>query len=105
MSSKTTDYVNVTAKMAELSCKYPRAGIVLLPINFAAASSASELLQASDTATVKKLLQEAGVPVEEVLERSRRPMYIKNKSVELSPASLRSFRAINAMDKFGYRDR
>jgi hypothetical protein len=84
VSIDITSYVNVATRMAELGCEYPRSGIVLLPVNFAQASSVTGLLQASDTATVKKLLTEAGVPVEEILERSRRPMYIKNKSAEWS---------------------
>ncbi len=88
MSTEITDYVNVTTRMTELGCEYPRSGIVLLPVNFAQVSSATELLQASDTATVKKVLKEANVPVDEILERSRRPGYIKNKSAEWSAPML-----------------
>jgi hypothetical protein len=48
MSSDITSYINVAARMADLGCEYPRSGIVLLPVNFEKASSATELLQASD---------------------------------------------------------
>jgi len=82
MTSSVTQYINVANKMAELGCQNPSSGIALLPVNFAEASSATELLQASDTATVRKLLKEAGVPLDEILERSQRPPYIKNKSVD-----------------------
>jgi hypothetical protein len=48
MSSDITSYINVAARMADLGCEYPRSDIVLLPVNFEKATSATELLQASD---------------------------------------------------------
>jgi hypothetical protein len=50
-------------------------------VNFANASAA-DLLQASESATVKKLLKEADIPVDDILVPGRRPMYIKNKSAD-----------------------
>jgi hypothetical protein len=68
------------AKLEELACAYPISGIVLMPVNFETASSAEELLQASEASTVRKLLKEAGVPIYDIFRPDRRPMYIKNKS-------------------------
>jgi hypothetical protein len=82
MSTDITTYIDVTARMEELGCAYPRAGIALLPVNFASASAAADLLQASESATVKKLLKEADIPVDNILVPGRRPMYIKNKSAD-----------------------
>jgi hypothetical protein len=80
MSTDITACGDIAARMEELGCAYPTSGIALLPVNFATASQSEDLLQASEAATVKKLLKEAGIPVDDVFGPGRRPMYIKNKS-------------------------
>ena len=82
MSIAITVDADIAERMHELGCPYPRTGIALLPINFVNASSATDLRQASDTATVKKLLKEAEVPIDDLFVPTKRPIYIKNKSAE-----------------------
>jgi hypothetical protein len=82
MSTDITTDADMAARMQELGCTYPRTGVALLPVNFVNASSAADLRQASDTATVKKLLKEADIPVNDIFVPGRRPMYIKNKSAD-----------------------
>lgn len=79
MATEISDYVNVARKAASLGCQYPER-LALLPINFESASAVADFLQASEAATIKKLLLEQGLPIDEVVERSQRPPYVKNKS-------------------------
>ena len=79
MPTEITDYVNVATKAADLGCQYPER-LALLPINFESAVSIAEFLQASEAATIKKLLVERGLPVDEIVDRSQRPPYVKNKA-------------------------
>jgi len=78
VATTLTDYVDISRRIADLGCRDPKA-IALLPINFDSASSISELRQASEAATIKKLLLKAGVPIEDIVDRSQRPPYVKNK--------------------------
>lgn len=82
MTANITDYVNVATKMADLGCLYPQQGLALLPVNFESATSIADLLQASETATIRKLLLAEGLPVDDIVDRSQRPPYIKNKQYE-----------------------
>jgi hypothetical protein len=81
MTTNISDYVNVDKKMADLGCRYPD-GLALLPVNFESATSITEFLQASEAATIKKLFLAEGLPLDEIVDRSQRPPYIKNKSHE-----------------------
>jgi hypothetical protein len=56
--------------------------VALLPINVETAKSVTEFLQASEAATIKKLLRAEGLPLDDIVDRSRRPPYVKNKSHE-----------------------
>jgi len=76
-----TEYVNVSRKCAELGCKNPER-FALLPVNFDSASSQTELLQASEAATIRKLFVAEGLPIDDIVDRSHRPPYVKNKSNE-----------------------
>src|ERR1700676_1824856 len=80
-TTKITDYVDVSKKMADLGCRYPER-MALLPINFESATSISEFLQASEAATIKKLLLAEALPLDDIVDRSQRPPYLKNKSHE-----------------------
>ena len=53
-----------------------------MPVNVESAASIADLLQASETATIKKLLLAGGLPVDDIVERGQRPPYMKNKSYE-----------------------
>lgn len=77
-TTTVSDYLDVSQKMASLGCRYPER-MALLPINFESATSISELLQASEAATIKKLLLAEALPVDEIVDRSQRPPYVKNK--------------------------
>ena len=81
MTTSVTDYVNVSLKLADLGCNYPQ-GLSLLPVNFESASSITDFLQASEAATIRKLLVAEGLPLNDIVERNQRPPYIKNKSHE-----------------------
>lgn len=80
-TTKITDYVDVSKKIADLGCRYPER-MALLPINFESATSISEFLQAAEAATVKKLLLAEALPFDDIVDRSQRPPYVKNKGLE-----------------------
>jgi len=86
-TTKITDYVDVNKKMADLCCRYPER-MALLPINFESATSIAELLQASEAATIKKLLVAEGLPFDDIVDRHQRPPYVKNKNFEWVPPVL-----------------
>lgn len=79
--TRITDYIDVGKKMADLGCRYPEQ-MALLPINFEAARSIAEFLQASEAATIKKLLLAKKLPLNDILDRNQRSPYLKNKSHE-----------------------
>jgi hypothetical protein len=76
-----TEYANVGKKIVDLGCRCPDR-MALLPVNFESATSITELLQASEAATVRKLFLAAGLPLDEIVDRSLRPPYLKKKSFE-----------------------
>jgi len=78
-TTEVTDYLDVVKKMADLGCRCPER-MALLPINFESATSIGELLQASEAATIKKLFLAEDLPLDEIVDRSQRPPYVKNKS-------------------------
>lgn len=80
MPISTSEYINVAEKMADLQCQLPETGLALLPLNFESATSIADLRHASQTSTLKKLLVKEGLPLNDIVERSRRPPYVKNKS-------------------------
>jgi hypothetical protein len=81
MAITVSDYIDIRGKALELGCRCPET-LALLPINFDTASSVSELLQASEAATVKKLFVAEGISIEYILDRDQRPPYVKNKSFD-----------------------
>jgi hypothetical protein len=78
VTTKISDYVDVSKKMADLGCRCPER-MALLPINFESAISISEFLQASEAATIKKLFLAKDLPLDEIVDRTQRPPYVKNK--------------------------
>jgi hypothetical protein len=79
MTTNITDYLNVRKKAAALGCSCPDQ-LGLLPINFESAASISELRQASEAATIRKLLLAESLPVGDFRDPNRKLPYIKNKS-------------------------
>ncbi len=82
MDIETSEYINVRQKLGELGAQYPTDGIALLPLNIKEAASVSELKQASEAATIRKLLLHENIPVVDILSKEKRPPYIKNKSAD-----------------------
>ena len=83
MATSITDFVNVPAKLSDLGCLTPESGLALLPLNFETAHSVTELRQASQTSTIRKLLLQEGLPLCDIVAGSQRPPYVKNKSSAL----------------------
>ena len=81
MAIETSGYINVSQRITELGCRYPR-GLAFLPANFESASSIAEFRQHSEAATLKKLFRSAGLPHDEIVEQAQRPPYIQNNSFE-----------------------
>jgi hypothetical protein len=81
VTTTVAEYIDVRGKIAQLGCRNPE-GMALLPINLESAASMAELLQASEAATIRKLLVAEGIPLDDILDRRRRPPYVKNKSFE-----------------------
>jgi hypothetical protein len=64
-----------------LGCRHPT-GLALLPTNLEQASTISELRQVSAAATVKTLLRNSGITLDEIVDRDQRPPYIQNNALE-----------------------
>lgn len=80
MSVEVSDFINVHQKLNELGAEYPTDGMALLPPNISTAESIGDLKQASEAATIRKLLRQSDVPVRDILSKEKRPPYVKNKS-------------------------
>lgn len=80
MSVEVSDFINVRQRLNELGAEYPTDGITLLPLNISTAESITDLKQASEAATIRKLLRQAAIPVKDILSKEKRPPYVKNKS-------------------------
>ena len=80
MSIQVSEFINIRQKLEDLGGRYPAAGFALLPLNISSASSLSELRQASDAATIRKLLLQEGLPLVDIFAKDQRPPYVKNKA-------------------------
>lgn len=76
MPVEVTEYISVSKKLLDLGCRQPN-GLTLLPINLETAQSAADLLEASETSTVRKLLIAAGIPIEDITDDGL--LCVKNK--------------------------
>jgi hypothetical protein len=57
VSVEVSEFINVRQKLNELGAEYPTDGIALLPLNISTAESIGDLKQASEAATIRKLLR------------------------------------------------
>lgn len=80
MNVEVSEFIDVRQKLNELGAEYPAGGIALLPLNISEAGSVADLKQAAEAATIRKLLRQANVPVQDILDKEKRPPYVKNKS-------------------------
>jgi hypothetical protein len=87
MTTTISDYIDVGRRVDDLGCREPER-MALLPINFEAAASVADLLQASEAATIKKLFVAEGLPVDDITDKNQRPPCVKNKQFEWVPPIL-----------------
>jgi hypothetical protein len=80
MSTEISDYASVRERVASLGLEYP-IGIVLLPDNFDIANSKEEFRQRPEATALRKVLEQAKVPVGQLVANSR-PAYVVNRSSE-----------------------
>ena len=80
MNTTITDFIDVRAKLSELGYRSP-SGLALLPANVESATTAEEIRQRSESATVRTLFRQAGIPFEDVYNPSSRPPYIRNHDI------------------------
>lgn len=85
MTTKISDYVQVTDRAKKLGCATPT-GIAVLPENFESAADRSTLLFGSQAATIRKLLEKGGLPVANLLPSGERVPAVHNKHFEWAPA-------------------
>lgn len=80
MKTTVTDYIGVREKLLQLGYRTPE-GLSLLPANLEAATSAREVKQQSESATIRTLFRQAGIPIEDVYDPASRPSYIQNNDI------------------------
>jgi hypothetical protein len=80
MKTTVTDYISVREKLLLLGYRSPDA-FALLPANLEIATTASEVRQRSESATVRTLFRQGGVPIEDVYDKANRPPYIQNNDI------------------------
>jgi len=83
MPIEVTDYINVKEKLEGFGCQLPDSGLALLPINLNTATSVTDLRNAAEASTIRKLMLGAGLPLSDIVERDKRPPYVKNKNADL----------------------
>lgn len=81
MTTTISDYIDVRQRIAELDCDNPT-GLALLPTNFDTALTVSDFRQVSESATVRTLFRTAKIPLDEIVNKDRRPPYVQNNAFE-----------------------
>ena len=81
MTVTITDYVRVSDRIAALGCN-PISGLAILPENFEAAATRADLKVRAEAATVRTLLRNEGLPIQELLPDGERYPSIHNKSFD-----------------------
>ena len=81
MKTNISDYIQVFEKLDELGCSYSE-GIVILPVDFEAATSTTDLRQLSEASTIKKLFRSNSIPYSEIRKENEKPAYIQNNAFE-----------------------
>ena len=78
MISEISDYPDVNTRLRDLGSSVSK-GLLLLPDNFETANTGEVLLYPPDTATLRKVLEAAGVPMAQVAEAPK-IAYVVNRS-------------------------
>jgi len=95
MTIEQSDYLNVGEQLNKLGLKSPQT-MALLPARFAHAESFEECKHLADAATIKTVLKNANLPLEEIIEKDQRPPIINNNSYEIVlPAIYFTYSAFN----------
>ena len=84
MATDITDYSKVADRASELGCAVPTA-IAILPVNFETAKSCADFKFNGEAATIRKLLRQNGISVENFLPNGERAPTIHNKHFEWAP--------------------
>lgn len=86
MNTSISDFVSVRERLLTLGYRSPT-GLAILPLNLEHAASASDIRLQSESATVKTLFRQAGIPLDELFEPSNRPPYVQNNDAHwIAPA-------------------
>ena len=80
MNTTISDFVSVRDKLLALGYRAPT-GLAILPIHLEHATSPNEIRLQSETATVKTLFRQAGIPLNELFDASNRPPYVQNNDI------------------------
>lgn len=81
MTINQSDYVNVVDRLQKLGLGSP-SRMAFLPVYFESAESVDDCKQLADAATIKKVLQAANFPLDDVFEKNQRPPLVQNNSSE-----------------------
>lgn len=84
MPMTITEYVRVADRASELGCPIPT-GIAILPENFTTAATRQDLLFGSEAATIRKLLKNNDLPLNDLLAAPERVASIHNKHFDWAP--------------------
>jgi hypothetical protein len=86
MTTTISDFVSVRDKLLAFGYRAP-SGLAILPLNLEYATSANEIRLQSESATVKTLFRQAGIPLDELFGPSNRPPYAQNNDADwIAPA-------------------
>ncbi|MBS0221850.1 MAG: hypothetical protein JSR91_14020 [Proteobacteria bacterium] len=79
MPVKEQTYIRVVDRAAELGCNMPT-GIAIMPDNFDVALSRADLVVRGESSTIRTLLRNNGLSLDDFLPSGERPRFIHNKS-------------------------
>jgi hypothetical protein len=79
MTVNVADYIRVADRAADLGCDMPT-GFAIMPENFETAATRRELVVRGEGSTLRKLLRDGQLPIQDFLPSGERPGFIHNKS-------------------------
>jgi hypothetical protein len=79
MTISEAEYICVSDRAAELGCHLP-AGLAIMPENFSTAATRRELIVRGEGSTIRTLLRNNQLPLDDFLPNGERPGFIHNKS-------------------------
>jgi hypothetical protein len=79
MTVSTADYIRIADRAAELGCNMPT-GFAIMPENLDTAATRGGLIIRGEGSTIRKLLKNRQLPVQDFLPSGERPGFVHNKS-------------------------